>query len=110
MPAAVMPHLMSDSFNIATVFRMVEALFSNQLEGIFSADKTADFKSTLQEYAQEKGAAPPEYDMLEESGPDHDKTFTVELKLFDITSTGLGKTKKAAEQDAARNALDELKR
>ncbi|MBU0987699.1 MAG: ribonuclease III, partial [Proteobacteria bacterium] len=44
-----------------------------------------------------------------ESGPDHDKTFRVQLKLKDLQTHGEGKSKKTAEQDAAQKALEILK-
>mgnify|MGYP003566018923 CR=1 FL=1 len=48
------------------------------------------------------------YRIIQEFGPDHDKTFTVQLKVQDIIAEGVGKSKKLAEQDAARKALDIL--
>ena len=88
-----------------TVYNLVRDLFDADMAEILSTAKTKDYKSTLQEYAQEKGGVTPEYALYREIGPDHDKTFEVRLKLFDVASKGWGKTKKAAEQDAARNAL-----
>jgi dsRNA-specific ribonuclease len=64
----------------------------------------------LQEFVQEHGATTPQYEVLNEIGPDHDKTFEISLNIFDIHSRGLGKTKKAAEQDSAKNALKMLKK
>ena len=49
--------------------------------------------------------AVPDYQIVREEGPDHDKTFWVTLKVMDIESQGHGKSKKAAEQDAAKKAL-----
>ena len=47
------------------------------------------------------------YKVIGESGPDHDKKFTVEVRLnSNVIGTGVGHTKKAAEQEAARQALD----
>jgi dsRNA-specific ribonuclease len=51
----------------------------------------------------------PRYAVIREEGPDHDKTFRVELRVLDIATQGSGKSKKAAEQDAARQALDLLR-
>jgi dsRNA-specific ribonuclease len=50
----------------------------------------------------------PHYTVIREEGPDHDKTFRVELKVLHLTTQGSGKSKKAAEQDAARQALDRV--
>ena len=51
----------------------------------------------------------PLYNIINESGPDHDKTFVVQLEIKELKTQGTGKSKKLAEQDAARNALNVLK-
>ena len=69
-----------------------------------------DFKSKLQEITQESFRATPKYKEVGQSGPDHERTFIVLVNLPDgTTASGTGKTKKAAQQDAARMALDILK-
>lgn len=73
-------------------------------------DITNDFKSRLQEWSQNLDQGAPTYRVIDESGPDHDKTFQVEVKVASITATGLGKNKKTAEQNAAKEALCELNR
>ncbi len=88
-----------------TVYILVKEIFNDSIESILSCEKTVDYKSTLQELAQEKGAVTPQYELVRDFGPDHDKTFEVSLTLLGIASKGLGKTKKAAEQDCAQNAL-----
>jgi dsRNA-specific ribonuclease len=51
----------------------------------------------------------PDYRVIGESGPDHDKTFEVRLSIGDVLTTqGIGKSKKAAEQEAAKVALEKL--
>jgi len=68
-----------------------------------------DPKSRLQEYAQAKGLAAPKYKVIEESGPDHDRQFTVEVQVREKTmGQGRGKSKSLAEQDAAKEALDKI--
>ena len=68
-----------------------------------------DYKSLLQEASQSRFRAIPRYRITGTSGPDHDKTFEVELSIGDTVSTqGSGKNKKEAEQDAAREALQKL--
>ena len=67
-----------------------------------------DFKSQLQEKVQIDHGVMPDYNIIREDGPDHDKTFWVSLKVLDIDTQGSGKSKKAAEQDAARRALEIL--
>ncbi|MFA6050105.1 MAG: ribonuclease III [Candidatus Paceibacterota bacterium] len=66
-----------------------------------------DAKSYFQEKAQERVGITPAYKTLKESGPDHDKEFTVGLFLGDaLIAEGAGKSKQEAEQDAARNGLE----
>jgi ribonuclease-3 len=65
-----------------------------------------DHKSALQELLQARGVAPASYHIVEETGPDHEKTFRVEVRIAgEITAVGTGKTKKEAEQSAAVAAL-----
>jgi ribonuclease-3 len=82
--------------------------------GLERGDSIGDHKSALQEMLQAKGAAPPEYEVKEESGPDHRKRFLVEVvipkapQLPPVTARGIGTTKKRAEQEAARVAFQQL--
>ena len=67
-----------------------------------------DYKSALQEYVQTNQQL-IEYTTVNEEGPAHDKTFTVEVKIDDIVyGTGIGNSKKEAEQEAAKEALDKV--
>ncbi|MBI3552794.1 MAG: ribonuclease III [Elusimicrobia bacterium] len=68
-----------------------------------------DYKSRLQEVLQKKFKVPPSYETTEAEGPDHDKTFRVAVRLGKkALGKGEGKTKKEAEQAAARDALDAM--
>ena len=68
-----------------------------------------DFKSQLQERLQALRCPPAEYSLVKETGPDHHKIFSVELKINGQRMTeGQGDSKKRAEQEAARLALDVL--
>ena len=68
-----------------------------------------NYKSMLLEYAQAKGLGVPRYTIVKEEGPDHDRTFTVEVTLKNMkTGAGVGKNKKEAEQLAANKALEQL--
>ncbi len=68
-----------------------------------------DYKTQLQELLQRFGGAAPVYTIVGETGPDHDKTFTASVALHDGASArGEGKSKKEAEQAAARAALEAL--
>ena len=65
-----------------------------------------DHKTMLQEKLQENGNVDINYETIEETGPDHDKTFTVSLTVNGkLLANGMGKSKKAAEMEAARKAL-----
>lgn len=68
-----------------------------------------DYKTALQELVQKKRNQTITYELVSESGPDHDKSFTVELRLNGKPfGRGMGSSKKRAEQDAARAALENL--
>lgn len=68
-----------------------------------------DYKTMLQEVIQENGNNRPEYEVVDEEGPDHNKTFIVAVKLNeDNLGSGQGSSKKEAEQEAAKVALDKL--
>ena len=69
-----------------------------------------DSKTILQELVQEKGLQPIEYVLIGEEGPDHDKCFTVVVQVNgQVVGNGTGHTKKAAEQAAAYQAIQEKK-
>jgi ribonuclease III len=68
-----------------------------------------DHKSALQEFLQSRGMSPGSYHVIAESGPDHQKTFRVEVRIAgQVTAMGCGRTKKEAEQSAAIAALIQL--
>ena len=68
-----------------------------------------DYKTALQELVQQKKNQTITYRLVGESGPDHDKTFLVEVSLNGtVIGEGTGTSKKRAEQDAARAALEQL--
>ncbi len=74
----------------------------------------SDHKSALQELLQAQGCPQPRYVVVQEEGPDHRKTFTVEVRIQWLGAgqvfRGQGATKKSAEQIAASLALEDLKR
>jgi len=75
-------------------------------ENIIEKGTWVDAKSLFQEKAQEHEGATPAYKTLHESGPDHDKKFTVGVYVGnELAGQGEGKSKQDAEQEAARNAL-----
>jgi len=71
---------------------------------------SVDYKSALQEYLQAVRKSPAEYQVVEETGPEHQKTFTVEVRASEnVVARGRGTSKKAAEQEAARIVLERLR-
>lgn len=73
---------------------------------IISEDQLKDAKSILQEKVQSSGFMSPVYKTVKESGPDHDKTFEVVVIVNNKeTTTGSGKSKQEAEQNAAKKAI-----
>ena len=68
-----------------------------------------DYKTVLQEKLQENGEVKIKYNIIREIGPEHDKTFEAEVECNGhILATGIGKSKKMAEMEAARKALENL--
>jgi len=68
-----------------------------------------DYKTVLQEKLQVHGDVKIEYNIIKETGPDHNKLFEAEVRLNgEILATGKGRTKKQAEMDAARGALEKM--
>ncbi len=88
-----------------TAEAVVEA-FQPELED--ALEHPVDFKSTLQERLAQRGAV-VDYDVVKEQGPAHDRTFTMQATVDGLEAgRGVGRSKKAAEQEAARAALDTL--
>ena len=86
----------------------------HQLKGYLDLVKSGhyekDYKTLFQEYVQQKGPQHIEYELCRSEGPDHDKTFYMEVKVNGkVLGEGSGKTKKDAEQHAAHTALMDLK-
>lgn len=90
------------------VFKIISAHFSSLFHLVSALAADHDYKSRIQELVQETHNAVPVYRVISASGPDHDKTFRVQLKVYELVVEGIGKSKKAAEQDAARKALEIL--
>ncbi len=90
------------------VKNVVLCLFMDAIEDVKRGKYIiVDYKTRLQEKLQVNGAANIRYNMLEELGPDHDKTFVVQLAVNGRpVSTGRGKSKKQAEQNAAKAMLE----
>ena len=88
------------------VLEIARELFARALR---NRDVSPDCKTKLQEVSQSRFGKKPGYRILDESGPDHEKRFTAEAAVSsDVTGRGSGRTKKAAEQSAAADALAKL--
>jgi ribonuclease-3 len=90
-------------------FKIIDGHFSLLLESVVMSTVNHDFKSQVQELIQTNQQKMPVYTVVHESGPDHDKTFRVRLNAGEIQTEGEGKSKKAAEQNAAQKCLKLLK-
>lgn len=111
------PSILSDAFEalIAAVYldaglaRVAEVLLPRLRFPDNEALRRGDPKTELQQRVQADRHMTPTYHLVAEAGPDHDKTFEVELRVGeDVLARGAGRTKKEAEQRAAAVALDAL--
>ena len=84
----------------------IEKNFTPLIDSIISARSFIDAKSLFQEKAQEFDGVTPSYKTMKETGPDHEKKFTVGVYIGrDLIASGEGESKQEAEQNAARSAL-----
>jgi ribonuclease-3 len=89
--------------------QMIERSFAGDIARIDQEDLLfQDYKTALQEIAQARGFQLPEYTVADEVGPDHDKTFIVDVKVGSLVARGEGSSKKDAQQQAAKQALSEF--
>jgi len=87
---------------------LVLRLLSSHLRAIERHEFEPDYKTLLQEKIQEQHRTPPTYRGISETGPDHDRTFVVEVRVKGrALGRGSGKSKKQAEQAAAHDALSD---
>jgi len=85
---------------------LIDRSFLRDLDSINAEDLLfQDYKTALQEIAQGKGLQLPDYNVVEEVGPDHDKRFVVEVRIGSLVARGEGSSKKEAQQEAAKHAL-----
>ena len=114
------PSLLSDAFEaiigayfldsgIDKVREFVRPLFIPVADSIVFAQSAINSKSLLQEWGLEKYRENPQYSIIEESGPDHAKVYTVQVRIKGkLYGTGLGRSKQAAEKNAAQEALKKV--
>jgi ribonuclease-3 len=90
--------------------RVIVRLLEAEWPAAVAAGTGGDEKSRLQELTQARFQLTPDYRLLAETGPDHDKQFTVEVTVNgEVMGSGTGSSKKLAEKEAARAALERLK-
>ena len=95
---------------LETAKAFIERQILSALDGSGPVMRVEDCKTELQELVQKKSGQSLSYELLGESGPDHDKTFTSQVSLNGRPiGSGSGRTKKEAEQAAAHAALEALK-
>lgn len=111
------PSLLADCFEallgaiyvdrgFAKAFEVVKRHYEAILTCAKSGKVLCDYKTRLQEEAQSRFKVIPRYRLVRECGPDHHKTFEIQLTIRDdLYGAGSGTSKKAAEQEAAREAL-----
>lgn len=94
------------SYSIKTVASFLIPIISDGIEQASNDQISYDYKTALQQFVQAAGNERLQYVCVNETGPDHDKTFEVEVRLnSNMIGKGIGKTKREAEQRAAKEAL-----
>lgn len=114
------PSLLADAFEalvgalyldggLTTAERFILRFLEPETERIVAQGELRDYKSLFQEEAQRRFQATPLYRTIDERGPDHNKVFTVEVLIEEkVYGRGEGASKQAAEQEAARQALEKI--
>ncbi|MBW2568422.1 MAG: ribonuclease III [Deltaproteobacteria bacterium] len=102
--AVIAAVFLDGGFDVA--YKFINTHFSTLYRSIITPAADHDYKSRVQELVQVNQKSVPVYRVLSESGPDHDKTFRIQLKVNGLRVEGIGKSKKMAEQDAAKKALE----
>jgi len=89
--------------------RFLQNRLLSRLEEWTELEEFQNYKSLLLEWAQANNLPQPYYRVIEESGPDHNKVFTIDVALNEeILGVGKGRSKKLAEQRAARAAMEKI--
>lgn len=91
-----------------SVRMFVNRIFESEIQRELNSERTWDFKSRLQNYCQAEKVPLPVFEVVRAEGPDHQKEFEVEVLICGIPrGRGRGLSKKEAEQNAAREALEQ---
>jgi ribonuclease-3 len=92
------------------VFSFVERCIGPEIDRVIEEKYHQDYKSLLQELSQRRFKLYPRYQLINRSGPEHERLFRMEVQVHDrVYGPGIGRSKKGAEQEAARIALEGLK-
>jgi ribonuclease-3 len=96
---------------LEAVHRVYDRFFAPLLDELMESDPLPNPKGSLLEWTQERWKSTPVYRVVEASGPDHDRRFTVEAVVAgEVKGLGTGRTKRLAEARAAEQALSHLMR
>jgi ribonuclease-3 len=93
---------------IRAVKKIFNRIFLPELEAMQAAPGQANPKGNLQEYAQSHGLQIPSYTLLNTEGPEHDRTFTLQVEVAEKKWDASASSKREAERQAAAKALKEL--
>jgi ribonuclease-3 len=89
--------------------RFVRTMLIPEINKVLENRHAKDYKTLLQEWVQKRNKTYPKYRVVQKTGPDHDKTFWIEVHVGDRSfGAGKGKNKKEAEQEAARLAWESM--
>jgi ribonuclease-3 len=90
-------------------FDFVSTCINPEISKVTGDNYHKDYKSIFQEYCQRNFRCYPEYRIVKRSGPEHDRTFWIEVSVNEaVYGTGTGRNKKSAEQEAAKAAWEKL--
>lgn len=96
--------------DFTTVAALIREIFAERLENLPGAEQLKDPKTRLQEYLQRDGRPLPEYELVEATGADHDRRFTVRCRVaaLDMECVATATSRRRAEQQAARDCIDRI--
>ena len=95
--------------NLEEVRKFIKTFILKDVDRYIKSDELIDFKSKLQEYTQAEFHTIPDYKIIDETGPEHEKIFTIETLINNKAyGRGKGSSKKEAQQNAAREACNKL--
>ena len=93
--------------NIEATKQFILGIMKNIIKDVIDGVIFVDFKTKLQEKVQHDGLLSIKYDIIDELGPEHNKVFEANVKIDEkVMGRGFGRTKKEAEQNAAKEALE----